>query len=67
MKILATALAVPTVLFAATIALPRKADAPLIGTRLPDFRATTMDGKAFHFYGLAGKKRSEERRVGKEC
>nr|WP_309687714.1 redoxin family protein [Armatimonas sp.] len=67
MKTLALALTVPSVLVAAALALPHKADAPLVGTRLPDFRATTLEGKEFHFYGLAGKKAVVFYFLGADC
>nr|WP_246385550.1 redoxin family protein [Armatimonas rosea] len=67
MKTLALALTVPAALVAAAIALPHKADAPLVGTRLPDFRAATVEGKEFHFYGLAGKKAVVFYFLGADC
>ena len=67
MKTLALALTVPAVLVAATVALPRRVEAPLVGTRLPDFRTKTVDGKAFHFYGLAGKKAVVFYFLGADC
>ena len=67
MKTLALALTVPSVLVAAALAFPHRADAPLVGTRLPDFRATTLEGKEFHFYGLAGKKAVVFYFLGADC
>ncbi|WP_395146134.1 redoxin family protein, partial [Armatimonas sp.] len=67
MKTLALALTVPSVLVAAALALPHKAEAPLVGTRLPDFRTTTLEGKDFHFYGLAGKKAVVFYFLGADC
>ncbi|WP_395094882.1 redoxin family protein [Armatimonas sp.] len=61
------ALTVPSVLVAAALALPHKAEAPLVGTRLPDFRTTTLEGKEFHFYGLAGKKAVVFYFLGADC
>ena len=67
MKTLALALTIPAVLVVATIAQPHKISAPLIGAKLPDFRTKTVDGKEFHFYGLAGKKATVFYVMGADC
>lgn len=69
MKTLALTLGVPTLALAAALALPQSSvsSAPLVGTRLPDFHATTVEGKDFHFYGLAGKKAVVFYFLGADC
>ena len=38
-----------------------------VGTKAPEFTLPDKDGNPVSLTDFAGKKRSEERRVGKEC